>query len=85
MHFSWRSDPLCAVLKVNDTDASSFYSKQSEGFANIIGYFFALDDFDNISIYLPSQKQVNMLESNLREIGYEFKNGEMKKIDGNKA
>ena len=40
---------------------------------------------DKADIYVASISQVKMLESRLREIGYELKDGQMKKIDGNKA
>lgn len=83
LHFSWNSDGLCPTLKVNDPDADCC-SVQSKGFANSIGFNLVFDNFENVSIYHPSLKQVKMLEAKLREIGYELKNGEMKKIDGNK-
>lgn len=35
--------------------------------------------------YHPSLAQVQMLESKLREIGYEFSNGKMQKLYGTKA
>lgn len=84
LHFSWSSDGLCPTLKVNDPDADCG-SMQSKGFANSIGLNLMSDNFDGFSIYYPSQAQVQMLESKLHEIGYEFKNGKMQKLNGNKA
>lgn len=84
LHFSWQSDGLCPTLKVNDPDADCC-SVQSKGFANSIGLYLVSDNFDDVSIYYPSQAQVSMLESKLREVGYEFKGGRMLRIDGNKA
>lgn len=84
LHFSWQSDGLCPTLKVNDPDADCG-SVQSKGFANFIGFNLVSDNFDDVSIYHPSQAQVSMLEAKLREIGYEFTNGKMQKIDGNKS
>lgn len=84
LHFSWQSDGLCPILKVNDPDADCG-SVQSKGFANFIGSNLVSDNFDDVSIYHPSQAQVQMLESKLHEIDYEFRNGQMKRINGNKA
>lgn len=82
LHFSWNSDGLCPALKVNDPDAD-YGSVQSKGFANSIGFNLESDNFDGVSIYYPSRAQVSMLEAKLREIGYEFANGKMLRIDGN--
>lgn len=84
LHFSLSSDGLCPTLKVNDPDADCG-SMQSKGFVNSIGSNLISDNFDGVSIYHPSQAQLQMLESKLHEIDYEFRNGKMQKIDGNKA
>ena len=84
LHFSWNSDGLCPTLKVNDPDADCG-SVQSKGFVNSIGFNLVSDNFENVSIYHPSQAQVSMLESKLREVGYELKGGRMLRIDGNEA
>lgn len=60
------------------------HSEQSKGFANIIAPHLVANNFDGVEIRLAALPQVKMLESKLREIGYEFKDGQMKKIDGNK-
>ena len=84
-HFSWYSDGICATLKVSDENVDGRHSEQSKGFANIIAPHILTNNFDGVEIRLASLPQVKMLESKLREIGYEFKDGQMKKIDGNKA
>lgn len=83
-HFSWYSDGVCATLSVGDATGGTQHSEQSKGFANIIAPYIVSNNFDGVEIRLASLAQVKMLESKLREIGYEFKNGEMKKLDGNK-
>ena len=83
-HFSWYSDGICATLKVSDENVDGRHSEQSKGFANIIAPHILTNNFDGVEIRLASLPQVKMLESKLREIGYEFKDGEMRKIDGNK-
>lgn len=84
-HFSWHSDGVCATLSVGDATGGTQHSEQSKGFANIIApYNIVSNNFDGVEIRLASLAQVKMLESKLREIGYEFKDGEMIKIDGNK-
>lgn len=85
LHFSWNSDGVCSMLYVGDSDVDFCCSERSSGFANNIGPNLVTNNFDSVSIYHPSLAQVQMLESKLREIGYEFSNGKMQKIDGNKA
>ena len=83
-HFSWYSDGICATLKVGDDNADGRHSEHSKGFANIIAPHLVANNFDGVEIRLASLPQVKMLESKLREIGYEFKDGQMKKLNGNK-
>ena len=83
-HFSWQSDGVCATLSVGDVNAKGRHSEQSKGFASIIAPYIVSNNFDGVEIRLASLAQVEMLGSKLREIGYEFKDGQMKKIDGNK-
>jgi hypothetical protein len=83
-HFSWQSDGVCATLLVGDVNAEGRHSEQSKGFANIIAPHIVSNNFDGVEIRLASLAQVEILESKLREIGYEFENGEIKKIDGSK-
>lgn len=83
-HFSWQSDGVYTTLSVGDVNAKSCHSEQSKGFANMIAPHIVSDNFDGVEIRQASLSQVWMLKSKLREIGYEFKNGEMKKIDENK-
>ena len=83
-HFSWQSDGVCAMLQVGDDNVDGQHSEHSKGFANVIAPCLVSNNFDGVEIRLASLPQVKMLESKLREIGYEFKDGQMKKIDGNK-
>lgn len=82
-HFSWQSDGVFATLSVGDVNAEGQHSEQSKGFANMIVPNIVCNNFDGVEIRLASLAQVKILESKLREIGYEFKDGQMKKIDGN--
>ena len=84
LFFSLNSSDICSILNVCDPDVDFCCSERSSCFANNIGPNLVTNNFDGVSIYHPSLAQVQMLESKLREIGYEFKNGEMKKIDGKK-
>lgn len=86
LHFSYIVDNRDnAVLSVCDPDTwGCSHSEYSESFANIISSLLTVYNFDNVVCYEPSLAQVEMLESKLREIDYEFKNGKMRKIDGNK-
>lgn len=86
LHFSYIIDNSDnAVLSICDPDTwNCSHSEYSESFANIISSFLTVYNFDNVVCYEPSLAQVEMLESKLREIDYEFKNGEMRKIDRNK-
>ena len=85
LHFSYIiENPSSAVLSICDPNAwKCSHSEYSESFANSISANLVVHNFDNVVCYEPSLAQVQMLESKLREIGYEFKNGEMIKIDGN--
>lgn len=83
-HFSLQSADVCDTLQVGDDNVDAAHSEQSKGFANIIAPRLVSNNFDGVEIRLASLAQVKMLESKLREIGYEFKDGQMKKIDGNK-
>lgn len=83
-HFSWQSDGVCAMLQVGDENVDGQHSEQSKGFANVIAPCLVSNNFDGVEIRLASLPQVKMLESKLREIGYEFKDGQMKKLNGNK-
>ena len=85
LFFSWNSSGFCSILNVCDPDVDFCCSERSSGFANNIGPNLVTNNFDGVSIYHPSLSQVQMLESKLREIGYELKDGQMKRIDGNKA
>ena len=85
LFFSWNSSGFCSILNVCDPDVDFCCSERSSGFANNIGPNLVTNNFDGVSIYHPSLEQVKMLESRLREIGYELKDGQMKRIDGNKA
>lgn len=80
LHFSWVSDGISAVLKVNDPNVESSRSEQSNGFANIILPNFKIDYFDDVYIYQPCLAQVKMLEEKLREVGYKFENSKIQKI-----
>lgn len=84
-HFLLYSDSVGITLQVNDNNVRECHSVKSDGFANIIApYGIVSGNFSSVEIRQASLAQVKMLESKLREIGYEFKNGEMKKLDGNK-
>ena len=86
LHFSYIIDNSDnAVLSICDPDTwNCSHSEYSESFANIISSFLTVYNFDDVVCYEPSLAQVEMLESKLREIDYEFKNGKMKKLNGNK-
>ena len=86
LHFSYIVDDSDnAVLSICDPDTWNYsHSEYSVGFANIISSLLTVYNFDNVVCYEPSLAQVEMLESQLREKDYEFKNGEMRKTDGNK-
>ena len=86
LHFSYIVDDSDnAVLSICDPNTWNYsHSEYSVGFANIISSLLTVYNFDNVVCYEPSLAQVEMLESKLREIDYEFKNGEMKKINGDK-
>ena len=85
LFFSWNSSGFCSILNVCDPDVDFCCSERSSGFTNNIGPNLVTNNFDGVSIYHPSLAQVQMLESKLREIGYEFSNGKMQKLNGNKA
>lgn len=83
-HFSWQSDGVCDTLQVGDDNLDVQHSEQSKSFANIIAPYLVSNNLDGVEFRLASLAQVKMLESKLREIGYEFKDGQMKKLNGNK-
>lgn len=84
LHFSWYKDEACTMLNVCDPNIwNRCHSEYSETFVNGISPNLIVSSFINVAFFQPSQAQVKMLEAKLREIGYELKNGEMKKIDGN--
>lgn len=85
LHFSWHCEDVCAMLSVGDSDVDFCCSERSSGFSNNICPNLVTNNFDSVSIYHPSLAQVQMLESKLREIGYEFSNGKMQKLNGTKA
>ena len=60
-------------------------SEKTDNFANEIIPDINLADPNKADIYVASISQVKMLESRLREVGYELKDGQMKRRDGNKA
>ena len=70
---------------MGDVNAEGRHSEQSKGFANIIAPHIVSNNFDGVEIRQASLAQVEILGSKLREIGYEFKNGQIKKIDGGKG
>lgn len=85
LHFSYIVENRGnAVLSVCDPDTwNCNHSEYSESFVSSISPNLAVCNFDDVVCYEPSLAQVQMLESKLREIGYELKNGEMIKIDEN--
>lgn len=86
LHFSWNSFGKYNTLFVCNVDKwARTGSEHSEDFANVICSNLVINDFNDVSFYDPSLAQVKMLEEKLQEIGYEFRNGQMKKINGNKA
>lgn len=86
LHFSYIiENNSSAVLNICDPNTwNCSHSEYSESFTNSISANLTVCNFDNVVCYEPSLAQVQMLEAKLRKIGYEFKNGEMKKIDENK-
>lgn len=71
-------------LYVSDPDRRISRSEKTDNFANEIIPDINLCDPDKAEIYVASISQVKMLESRLRDVSYELKDGQMKKIDGNK-
>ena len=84
LHFFWSEDGDSKKLYVSDPDRRVNRSEKTDKFANEIIPDINLCDPDKAEIYVASISQVKMLESRLRDVGYELKNGQMKKIDGNK-
>ena len=80
-----KTEEYRSILNVGDPDVDFCCSERSSGFANNICPNLVTNNFDSVSIYHPSLAQVQMLESKLREIGYEFSNGKMQKLNGTKA
>ena len=84
LHFFWSEDGDSKNLYVSDPDRRISSSEKTDNFANEIIPDINLCDPDKAEIYVASISQVKMLESRLRDVGYEFRDGKMKKIDGNK-
>ena len=84
LHFFWSEDGDSKKLYVSDPDRRISHSEKTDNFANEIIPDINLCDPDKAEIYVASISQVKMLESRLRDVGYEFRDGKMKKIDGNK-
>lgn len=84
LHFFWSEDGDSKKLYVSDPDRRMSRSEKTDNFANEIIPDINLCDPDKAEIYVASISQVKMLESRLRDVGYELKDGQMKKIDGNK-
>lgn len=85
LHFYWSLEGDAEVLRVNDIDERGFRSVKTDTFGNLIYSGISLMDPDKFHIYLASMGMVKKMESRLREVGYELKDGQMKRIDGNKA
>ena len=85
LHFYWSLEGDAEVLRVSDIDEKGFRSEKTDTFGNLISSDISLMDPDKFHIYLASMGMVKKMESRLREIGYEFTNGKMQKIDGNKS
>lgn len=85
LHFFWSEDGDSKKLYVSDPDRRVSRSEKTDNFANEIIPDINLADPDKAEIYVASILQVKMLESRLRDVGYELKDGQMKRIDGNKA
>ena len=84
LHFFWSEDGDSKKLYVSDPDRRISRSEKTDNFANEIIPDINLCDPDKAEIYIASISQVKLLESRLRDVGYELKDGQMKKIDGNK-
>ena len=80
----WGCPGFSKKLYVSDPDRRISRSEKTDNFANEIIPDINLCDPDKAEIYVASISQVKMLESRLRDVGYELKDGQMKKIDGNK-
>lgn len=85
LHFYWSLEGDAEVLRVNDVDERGFRSEKTDTFGNLISSDIFLMDPDKFHIYLASMGMVKKMESKLREVGYELKDGQMKRIDGDKA
>lgn len=85
LHFFWSEDGDSKKLYVSDPDRRVSRSEKTDNFANEIIPDINLANPDKAGIYVASISQVKMLESRLRDVGYELKDGQMKRIDGNKA
>ena len=85
LHFYWSLEGDAEVLRVNDIDERGFRSVKTDTFGNLIYSYISLMDPDKFHIYLASMGMVKKMEAKLREVGYELKDGQMKRIDGDKA
>lgn len=84
LHFFWSEDGDLKSLSVSDPDRRVSRSEKTDKFANEIIPDINLCDPDKAEIYVASISQVQMLKSRLRDVGYEFRDGQMKKLNGNK-
>ena len=86
LHFSWYNHDGYATLHICDSDAwDCNQSEDSLTFANVVSPSLCVYSFMNVEFYQASQAQVKMIEARLREIDYEFVNGKMQQLNGNKA
>lgn len=85
LHFYWSLEGDAEVLRVNDIDERGSRSVKTDTFGNLIYSYISLMDPDKFHIYLASMGMVKKMEAKLREVGYELKDGQMKRIDGDKA
>lgn len=85
LHCFWSEEGDLKKLYVSDPERRAYRSEKTDDFANEIIPDINLCDPDKADIYVASLSQVKMLESKLRDVGYELKDGQMKRIDGNKA
>ena len=86
LHFSWYNHDGYATLHICDSDAwDCNHSEDSLTFANVVSPSLCVYSFMNVEFYQASQAQVKMIEARLREIDYEFVNGKMQQLNGNKA
>ena len=78
LHFFWSEDGDLKKLYVSDPDRRISRSEKTDNFANEIIPDINLCYPDKAEIYIASISQVQMLKSRLRDVGYEFRDGQMK-------